>query len=100
MDWRNDTPYGVLVEAWVGGGQQHVRLWSTKYWQVEESRSGRYAITAPGERVNTAADCVPEAAGPSGFTIDIFRERWRDGSLVDEQSWTWTYQPWHKTVCR
>lgn len=100
MVWRNDTPYGVLVEAWVGGGQQHVRLWSTKYWQVEESRSGRYAITAPGERVNTAADCVPEAAGPSGFTIDIFRERWRDGSLVDEQSWTWTYQPWHKTVCR
>lgn len=100
MVWRNDTPYGVLVEAWVGGGQQHIRLWSTTYWEVHERRSGRYAITKPGERINTASDCVPEGPGPDGFTIDIFRERWRDGAKVDEQSWKWTYQPWHRTVCQ
>lgn len=99
MIWQNDTPYGVLVEAWVSGGRQHVRLWSTPYWEVRESTSGRYNHVPPQTRVNTAADCEPEGPGPAGFTIDIFRERHRDGELVDEQSWRWTYNPWHRVVC-
>jgi vancomycin resistance protein YoaR len=54
LKFRNNTPYGVLIEAWVVDstpsteGQMHVRMWSTKYWDIEAGVSGRYNLTSPG----------------------------------------------------
>src|SRR5690606_30864833 len=41
LKFRNTTPYGVLMQAWLADGRLHVATWSTPYWEVETSTSGR-----------------------------------------------------------
>ena len=103
MRWGNNTPYGVLVQAWVDQSAQrvHVRLWSTEHWDVDIVSSEKYAFTSPRTIYNTNPTCRPESAGPSGFTIDIRRTISLDGEVNDQysRSYSWTYQPWNRVVC-
>ncbi len=99
MIWRNNTDYGVMVHAWVTGDAVHTRLWSTPVWDVETSSSGHYNIVKPTTVYNPADDCVAEGFGPDGFTVTNTRERSKAGEVFDEESWTWTYRPWHRVVC-
>lgn len=101
MQWKNNTPYGVLIEAWVSSDRVHTRLWSTKYWKVSQDSSGKHHLTKPETKYNPADQCVPERGGKPGFTIDITRYREAiDGSKkLPAETKTWTYQPWHKVVC-
>ena len=99
MQWRNNTDYGVLVQAWVAGGRTHVALWSTKVWDVTSVTGPRYNITAPRTVYNTSADCTPESGGQSGFTVKVTRTRERAGQAPETQTWTTTYQPWNRIVC-
>lgn len=99
MVWKNSTPHGVLVQAWVAGGRTWVAFWSTPYFDVETRTSGRYNITQPRTVYNTDSDCVPESGGQVGFSVDVTRWRYLDGALHDEEDWSWTYQPWNRVVC-
>ncbi|WP_341358894.1 VanW family protein [Georgenia sp. M64] len=99
MVWRNSTDHGVMVEAWVADGRLHSRLWGTKYWDVETSTSEKYDIVQPTTVYNPAEDCKPETGGQVGFTVSVDRQRYRDGALFDDESWTWTYRPWNHVVC-
>ncbi|MCL2850330.1 MAG: VanW family protein, partial [Micrococcales bacterium] len=53
MKWKNNTPYGALVKAWVGPcdksgyGCTFVQIWSTKHWTVESQTFERRNIVAP-----------------------------------------------------
>ena len=47
MRWKNNTPYGALVQAWVSGGRVYVRVWGTKYWTVESITSPRSGVVNP-----------------------------------------------------
>lgn len=103
MRWGNNTPYGVLVQAWVSSsdGNVHVRLWSTDYWDVDISSSEQYGFTSPQTVYNNDPECVPESGGASGFTIDVNRTIARDGSVNEDYSrgYSWTYSPWNNVVC-
>ncbi|WP_052436860.1 VanW family protein [Georgenia sp. SUBG003] len=99
MVWRNNTDYGVLVQSWVTGDRVHSRLWGTKVWDVETSTSDKYNIVEPKTVYNPSPDCTPESGGNPGFTVTVDRQRYRDGALHDDKSWTWTYTPWNKVVC-
>lgn len=101
MVWKNNTPYGVMIQAWVSGDRVHTRLWSTKYWKVSQKSSGKYNMTNPETRYNPADKCVSESGGQKGFSIDITRNRsTTDGSkTLPPDVKSWTYQPWHKVVC-
>jgi len=101
MVWKNNTPYGVMIQAWVSGDRVHTRLWSTKYWKVSQKSSGKYDKTNPETRYNPADKCVSERGGQKGFSIDITRNRSTiDGSkTLPPDVKSWTYQPWHKVVC-
>ncbi len=101
MVWQNNTPYGVMVQAWVDGDAVHTRLWSTKYWKVTQKSSGQYNKTDPETKYNNAEKCVSESGGQKGFTIDITRYREAiDGSKkLPADKKTWTYSPWNKIVC-
>lgn len=101
MVWKNNTPYGVMIQAWVSGDRVHTRLWSTKYWKVSQKSSGKYNMTNPETRYNPADKCVSESGGQKGFSIDITRNRSTiDGSkTLPPDVKSWTYQPWHKVVC-
>lgn len=99
MQWKNNTPYAVLIEAWVGGGRVHTRLWSTPYWTVTSSSSGKYNFTDPGTEYNTASNCKPESGGKQGFSINVTRTRTSADKTLPAETKSWTYSPWNKVVC-
>lgn len=99
MIWENNTPYGAVVESWVDGNYLHSRLWSTKYWDVQVWQGKPYNFTAPGDKVNSFADCVPERGGKQGFTVAVGRKVSHNGKVHEDSSYTWTYQPWHRVTC-
>lgn len=99
LKWRNNTDYGVLVQAWVADNRTYVRLWGTDVWDVDSVTGPRYNFTAPGTVYNTSPTCIAESGGSSGFTVQVTRTRSRDGAFFDRQTWTTTYQPWNTVVC-
>ena len=99
MKFKNSTPHGVLVQAWVEGGRVWVRFWSTPYFRVETNTSARYNITQPQTVYNSDPECLPESGGQSGFSVKVTRWRYLDGAQFDTESWNWTYSPWNNVVC-
>ncbi len=80
MRWKNDTPYGVVVDTSFspsssgGQGSITVRIWSTKYWDTNISVSDRYAHKSYGTRYDTTPECEAQA-GQDGFQVDVTRTR-------------------------
>lgn len=99
MKFKNDTPYGVLMQSWVGGGQLHVAIWSTKYYDVETSSSGKSNVVQPTTVTHSGADCAPTPAGSPGFSITNYRKVYHEGELVKDESYRWTYKPDNAVVC-
>lgn len=101
MIWENNTPYGVMIQAWVSGDKVNTRLWSTKYWDVSQKSSGKYNLTNPETKYNPAEKCVSESGGKKGFSIDItrYRETFDGSKKLPAETKSWTYSPWHKIVC-
>ncbi|MFJ4232440.1 VanW family protein [Cellulosimicrobium cellulans] len=99
MKFKNDTPYGVLMQSWVGGGELHVAIWSTKYYDVETSSSGKSNVVQPTTVTHSGADCAPTPAGSPGFSITNYRKVYHEGELVKDESYRWTYKPDNAVVC-
>ena len=106
MAFRNDTPYGVLVDtrftASTPGSQGvlTVRLWSTKHFKVETSVSERSNFTDPPTIYNSKDNCIPNRVGSRGFSITSYRKVWEpDGTLVKDEAYPWTYRPNPVVVC-
>ena len=78
LKFRNNTPYGILIEAWVvpstpsSQGEMHVRMWSTKYWDVRTRTSAPYKFTSPSTRYDSTDECVA-TTGYGGFDVDVYR---------------------------
>lgn len=107
LKWRNDTPYGVLVQAVVkpstpgSQGEATVSLYSTKYWDITSETGPRYNLTSPATRILDTPDCYPNA-GYGGFDVDVVRYWRKAGSEVLERTETMktTYTPSDTVVCR
>lgn len=99
MRWKNNTPYGALVQGWVEGGRVHVRIWGTKYWTVETSTSGRSNVVSPTTTYSQSPTCVPQSAGNPGFSVTTTRKLFLEGQLKDTDTFTWRYKPQNRVVC-
>jgi vancomycin resistance protein YoaR len=101
---RNDTPYGVLVRAYVeplrsGLGELHVELWSSPFMNVTVTSSERYNVVAAGVVEKQGPGCMPRP-GADGFEIVVRREMSRgDGTRRVETTHT-RYQPLPAIRCR
>jgi vancomycin resistance protein YoaR len=105
MSFKNDTPYGVLVDTAFtpssadSRGSLTVRIWSTTHFRVETSVSDRSKVTSPPTVYDTSAECQAEA-GWEGFSITSYRKVWTpDGTLVKDEADPWTYRPNPTVVC-
>jgi vancomycin resistance protein YoaR len=106
LQFKNDTPYGVLVQAWIdrstpsSSGAMHVRMWSTKSWDIKAGVSDRYNFTKPETRHLDGDDCVPNE-GYGGFDIDVFRYFYKPGSsqLDHKETMHTRYTPSDTVVC-
>lgn len=107
MAWKNDTPYGVLIQSSLKRatpgtqGAVTVTLWSTKYWDITEKTGQRYNFTSPATRTLTTADCVPNS-GYGGFDINVWRYWRKHGSdeLVRTEKFHTTYTPSDTVICK
>lgn len=99
MRWKNNTPHGALVQAWVEGGRVYVRIWGTKYWTVESTTSPRSGVVAPTTVYSQSPTCEPQSAGNPGFSVTVTRKLFLDGQLKDTDTNSWRYKPQNKIVC-
>jgi vancomycin resistance protein YoaR len=99
MRFTNDTPYGAVMQAFVSGGQLTVRIWSTKYYTVQESTSEKRNIVPKTVIHDSSADCEPYPGGEDGFSVTITRQVLRNGELVKENSFSHSYNPDNPVVC-
>lgn len=104
---KNNTPYGVLIEAEVipsagrSQGTVIVTMWSTKYWDISTSTGDRYKFTSPGTRTMKGPDCVPNT-GYGGFDIDVKRyvRKVGDDALLATENLHTTYIPSDTVICQ
>ena len=107
LQWRNDTPYGVLVHAHLtpstpsSAGELTVRLFSTRYWDITTRTGERYRLTPPKTRTLDTEDCYPNS-GYGGFDIDVWRYWRRAGSeeLERTEKMHTTYTPSDTVICK
>lgn len=99
MKFKNDTPYGVVVQAWVGGGKLHVVLWSTTYYAVTTTTSPRSNVVQPTTVHDSSASCIADPGGEPGFHVSVRRLVSKDGAVVKDETNQWTYKPQDRRVC-
>ena len=99
LRFRNDTPYGVLIQTWVSGGQVHTRFWSTEVWDdVRAVRSERHNVTEPEVIRDDSDDCVEQSPAP-GFDVTVTRQLIRDGVVVETDHFHTHYIPQDEVIC-
>ncbi len=104
LKWRNNTPYGVLVQTvnkLSSPGKQGsitVRLWSTKYWTVKGQTSSRYNFREPKVIFDDKDGCVPQD-GLRGFDVDVIRKLYRGSTLEKTEKDHVRYSPEDRITC-
>ena len=95
--WRNDSPYGVLVEASVTD-TVNVSFWSTKVWDIKAEKGPRTNFRAPKTIHDPRPGCVPQGAN-AGFDVVVRRLFYRGKSLVRTQSFATSYAAEDEVIC-
>jgi len=106
LRWKNDTPYGVLVDVRVtpstlsSSGVVTVSMYSTKYWDITTKTGSPYDYTDFKTRTLSFAGCH-ENSGSRGFQIDIWRYWRKHGSstLARTEQMHTTYIPSDTVIC-
>ncbi len=104
MKFKNDSEYGVLLQAWTTGrtgqnGSITVRVWSTKTYTIKASKPVTSNYRAPGKTVyDTSAKCVPQSA-MSGFDVRYNRLFYKGKKLVKKEPFFWAYNSLTAVVC-
>ncbi|WP_263118088.1 VanW family protein [Cellulomonas sp. RIT-PI-Y] len=99
MKWKNTTPYGVLVQAYVADGKTWVRLWSTPYYEVSISSGAKTNVVSPTTVYNTSPTCSASSAGNPGFSISVTRTVSLNGEVQGTDNLSWRYKAQNKVIC-
>lgn len=99
MKWKNTSPYGVLVQAYVADGKTWVRLWSTHHFDVEITSGAKTNVVSPTTVYNTSPTCSPQSAGNPGFSISVTRNVLLNGQVQSTDNLSWRYKPQNRVVC-
>lgn len=105
MKFRNDSKYGVLIQAYTnnpkpgGQGTVTVKIWSTKTYDVKASAPRKGPDIPPGApKQDASAVCTPQT-GKAGFRVDYDRLFYSGGTLVKKEPFTWTYSALTPVTC-
>jgi vancomycin resistance protein YoaR len=99
MRFKNDTPYGALMQSWVSGGELHVVVWGTEHYDVDYRAGDKTDVVPTTTTHSDDPDCEYYPAGQDGFSITNYRKVYLDGELVKDESYPWTYKPDNEVVC-
>ena len=99
VKFTNSTSNSVLVQAWLDGEQIHVRMWSTKYYDVSITSSDRFNFRPVSTERKSGSGCEPYSGGNPGFDITITRTRKHDGKALPDDVLTTQYAADNDIVC-
>ena len=99
VKFTNSTSNSVLVQAWLDGEQIHVRMWSTKYYDVSITSSDRFNFRPVSTERKSGPGCEPYSGGNPGFDITITRSRKHDGKALPDDVLTTQYAADNDIVC-
>lgn len=95
----NSASSSVLVQAWLDGEQIHVRMWSTKYYDVSITSSDRSNFRPVSTERKSGPSCEPYSGGNPGFDITVTRTRKHDGKALPDDVLTTQYAADNNIVC-
>ncbi len=104
LRFRNDSANGVLVTTSYTDGSVSVRIWGTKRYRIEATKSARlrerpfetvHDRRQPGTR---PGDCVPQEGVP-GFQVNVTRLFFQGGRQVRDEQFHTAYQPEDRIIC-
>jgi vancomycin resistance protein YoaR len=100
MKFRNNTPYGLLIDTSYTDSSITVSIWSTRVWdEITTEWSPRRNITTPQRRyVEPGPTCIA-TQGIDGFTQDAWRVFHQDGKEVKREKFTWRYDAQPEVIC-
>ncbi|HEU4423000.1 MAG TPA: VanW family protein [Pilimelia sp.] len=98
--FRNDTPYGVLIDTSHTASTITVSIWSTRvYDSVTTQWSARRNTTKPKViHLPPGPSCIP-TAGIDGFTQDAWRIFRKNGKELRREKFTWRYDAEPTYIC-
>ena len=99
LKFRNNSPYGVLVQAVHEEGSLTVRMWSTKVYDIEARKSERSRLRYGTTRYDPSPECVPQSAGV-GFDVTVTRIFTEDGDEERREKFFTRYNPADEVLCR
>jgi vancomycin resistance protein YoaR len=100
LKFRNDTPYGVLIDTSYTKDSITVSMWSTKvYDSVKTERSAKRDVTQPKKiYLDPGPTCIA-TSGSEGFTQDAWRIFRKDGKEIKREKFTWRYDAEPEYIC-
>ena len=99
VKFTNSTSHAVLIQAWLDGEQIHVRMWSTKYYDVSITSSDRFNFRPVSTERKSGPGCEPYSGGNPGFDITVTRTRKHDGKALPDDVLTTQYAADNDIVC-
>jgi vancomycin resistance protein YoaR len=98
--FRNDTPYGVVIDTSVNTSSVSVSMWSTKVYDSVTAEWGPRRNTTRPETVyrDPGPTCLP-TSGINGFTQDAWRVFHAGGKELKREKFTWKYDAEPRYVC-
>ncbi len=96
--WTNDTGFGILVTAFVSGGDLTVTFYGTKTWDIEAVKGPRRNVVQPKKIVDARASCVPQSPTP-GFDVTVTRIFKKNGVQVRSSTFNTHYIPEDSVQC-
>lgn len=98
--FRNNTPYGVVIDTSYTSSSITVSIWSTKvYDSVTTQWSARRDITKPKLIYLKPGPTCIETNGIDGFTQDAWRIFRKGGKEIRREKFTWRYAAEPRYVC-
>jgi len=105
LKFKNDTKYGVLVQANVqraspgNKGSITVKMWSTKTYDKITSSALEKSNFTTGRDVWDASPECQEMSPVQGFDVNYSRMFYRGGQVVKTENFQWRYGPTDRVRC-
>jgi vancomycin resistance protein YoaR len=99
MKFRNNTPYGLLIDTKTTSDSVTVTMWSTKIYDSVTTEYGpRTGVTQPKTVHVKDSGCVASVGG-IGFAQDAWRVIKQGGTVVSKEKFSWKYDAEPHFVC-
>jgi vancomycin resistance protein YoaR len=100
LKFRNNTPYGILIDTSYTDDSLTISMWSTKVYDSVTTEWGAKRNWEEPETVTVPAGpgCIAREGG-KGFTQDAWRIFHKDGKEVQRERFSWRYDAEPRVTC-